>query len=285
MFWEREAEKPPVRSWADPELMGLPSSVEGPASGQAVITDGAEIAKPINYNSFSGTDLQCLMYVPGANRLDQQRYADPRSDQITRKLFAELQTLTISSTRNVYPVRRLNESSPFRYTRGARTIAGTLIFSVLSRDVLAEFYRYDKQEIDDGAPFFVDQIPAFSIFIHGANEMGGVVNAALLNVTLVNFGQTLSVDDIYLESTYTYVAQYFLPFVDDPHAFLQRRTDIEKKMLRPASLAWEFPHPKTLTDPRDETEEWADYIWQKMHLEWFAGGPNAIYDEDVKVPD
>lgn len=235
---------PPLLSWHDERYLPGGAAQRGVASGRGSQSDSPDPA-PLVYNSFSGADLQCLMYMETPSWPERRMTGDTGHDTNSRianwKLFAELQTLTISSTRNVFPVRRLGESHSHAYTRGARTIAGTMIFGMLNRDVMAEFYRRWSGEVQEDAPFFVDQIPPFSIFIHGANEYGGVTNAALIDVTLVNYGQTLSVDDIYLESTYSYVARHFFPFVEDTAAFLRRRTALLSTRTGAMSMRWNLP--------------------------------------------
>ena len=217
------------------------------ANAPLTITDNPDSAtrRVTAYNnSFSGSDIQCLMFMPRFLPEEQEAIGSgpgtgSLKEMTTYKIFAEIQTITVSSTRNVFPIRRLGESHAHKYTRGARTIAGTLVFSVLNQDVMADFYRRHTGEVDTSAPFFVDQIPPFTITAMAENEYGGVASAALVNVHLTNFGQTISVDDIFMESTYSYVAEHYFPFVDDPREFL-RRLDLEYKgpMDAPFSQKW-----------------------------------------------
>ena len=67
-----------------------------------------------------------------------------------------------------------------------------MVFTTFTRDVFAEFYRVSGYDnfTDPTAPFFVDQIPQFHIMISAANEYGLHAQAALINVTLTNFGTT-----------------------------------------------------------------------------------------------
>lgn len=181
-------------------------------------------------NSFSGCDVNCFLLMPEPDNKEQilaqmgmskEDYPFPALKQ-----FAEIETLSISSARSVFPVRRLGENHVHRYTRGGRSIAGTMVFTTFSRDVFAEFYRVHGQDNFFGsnanAPFFVDQIPPFHMLLSASNEYGMVANAALINVTLSNWGTTLSVHDLKIESTYTYVAQFFFPFVQDYTQFMQK---------------------------------------------------------------
>jgi len=156
--------------------------------------------------SYSGSDVMCLMFIP-----DQQNGNIKASGFI--EIEDSLQTLTVSSARSVSPVRRLGETNPVAYTRGSRTIAGSMVFTVGLRDA---FIKALTKSLGDGEPLreptlFVDQIPKFSVFLQATNELGGVSTAVLTNITLTNFGTTFSIDDIYTESTFTYVAEQYFP--------------------------------------------------------------------------
>lgn len=183
-------------------------------------------------NSFTGADINCYLLMPEPTNkaevlaqmgIDSSEYPYP-----AMKHFAELETISISSARSVFPVRRLGEDHVHRYTRGSRTIAGTMVFTTFSRDVFAEFYRIHSQDRFFGTnaapPFFVDQIPPFHILLSAVNEYGMAANAALVNVNLSNWGTTLSIHDLKVESTYTYVAQFMFPFVQDYTSFMEKVT-------------------------------------------------------------
>lgn len=170
----------------------------------------------LKLDSFSGTDLSAILVMPTPSastmkqlNLDPDKYKYP-----TTRVFAELQTLSISSARSVAPVRRLGEAHVHEYLRGPRTIAGSMVFTTFSRDVFAEFYRlHGSDTFNQNVPMHVDQIPEFHILIQAANEYGTFGAMALVGVTLTNFGTTMSVHDLMLESSYTYVARMMYPFV------------------------------------------------------------------------
>jgi hypothetical protein len=165
---------------------------------------GALDGQGLRFNSFSGVDIKTAVWIPPAHD------ADPGSF----KTWGELQTLTVSSERPAGPVRVLGAAAPRGYVRGVRTIAGSMIFTVLDRDVFADIYKGYEGENPDQFPSFVDQIPPFHIIIDATNEMGFAAGSAIIGATITNFGTTYSVDDLMLEATYTYVAQYVHPFVN-----------------------------------------------------------------------
>lgn len=179
---------------------------------QQRMTDLANQAKG---SSYSGSDITATIVMPTpvkASNGNNGPYGQRQSVLIT----GEMQTITISSARSVSPVRTLGTVAPQAFTRGGRTIAGTMIFSNLLRDAFIEHYQQGKDSGEtDFDSFFVDQIPSFDIVLTAANEYGAVANAVIKGITISNFGTTMSVDDMYMESTYTYVAEQFWPFVED----------------------------------------------------------------------
>jgi hypothetical protein len=156
--------------------------------------------------SYAGSDILCLITIPA---LHNETTDDPGFSEIENKL----QTVTVSSARSVMPVRRLGETNPVAYARGSRTIAGSMVFTAGLRDA---FVNMLSKSYSDGEPIreptiFVDQMPKFSMVFQASNELGGISTAILQNITLTNFGTTFSIDDIYTESTYTYVAEQYFP--------------------------------------------------------------------------
>jgi len=98
--------------------------------------------------------------------------------------------------------------------KGSRTVAGSMVFTVLNRDVWANLFQLDKSEALSHNPYTVDQIPPFNITITAINEQPGYAcSQAILGVRLCNFGTTYSVDDLILESTYSYQAEAITPFL------------------------------------------------------------------------
>lgn len=151
-------------------------------------------------STFSGCDMQVSFFIPGHN----PQY----------KVFGELQTLSISSARSFSPVRTLGRTRPKEYLRGGRTYAGSLILTELDYDALLEVMApSDREQVEGGGYyFFVDQLPEFNITITATNEYGRSITRSVIGVTLINYGTTLSVDNMYTESQYTYVAQHVTPF-------------------------------------------------------------------------
>jgi len=190
----------------------LPQGMRGNWS----INDLPQLDNPISWSSMTGVDMVAMF------RFEDIKFDDKEDDPLAHfKVFAELQTISISATRSVHPVRCLGESAARAYTRGARTFAGSLIFTMFDRDPFEDVSRLavDQEKFDGREPFFIDQIPEFDIIITAVNEYGAVSKALLGGVTLTNYGTTLSIHDIYTEISYTYVARWYIPMTADLRAF------------------------------------------------------------------
>ena len=173
---------------------------------------------PVQWNSLTGVDMVAAF-----------RFRTTDQNALATTTFAELQTLSISSTRSVYPVRCLGESLVRAYTRGARTFAGSLIFTMFDRDPLMELSQRDdlQEALNPDEPFFMDQLPEFDIIVSGINEYGAMSTAIVGGVTITNYGTTLSIHDIYTEISYTYVARFYIPFSPD-----RRAVDAARDMMQ-----------------------------------------------------
>lgn len=192
-----------------------------------------ELGKQANHQSFAGTDIQAFMYMP----LYTKGSAAAGTKGGPSKQFGTLQTMSISSTRSVSPVRTLGRASPVAYTRGARTIAGTLVFATINQDVFADVYDVAIGETAQSAStsLLSDQMPPFSIVLTAGNEKGAVATQIIHGITLVNYGTTYSIDDLYTETTYTYVATDIMPLLSrQVNRGLTRYQQAEKALVQKA---------------------------------------------------
>lgn len=154
--------------------------------------------------SFSGCDIRAGIFVPRGKSSNNDEF----------KEFAELQTLALSSHRGTSPVRCLGEHWAREYSRGSRTHAGTLVFSVLQNDVFQDLLSLGQHESYTPFTTVSDQIPPFTITVSAVNELGQEAAMVIYGVVLLDTGMTLSIDDIFTESSYSFVAKWASPFVD-----------------------------------------------------------------------
>ncbi|MEK1829060.1 virion structural protein [Priestia megaterium] len=143
------------------------------------------------YTSFSGADIVAVITLPNGK---------PR-------VLGELQTISYSTYRPTAPVYALGQIGAKGVVRGARTVAGSLIFTVFDRhvlhDVLQDFNSNNEQGYKSNK---VDQLPAFDIVIQFLNEYGQSAKLCIYGVHLISEGQTMSVEDMITESTMEFIA-------------------------------------------------------------------------------
>lgn len=155
------------------------------------------------YNSYAGTDIVAEIVLP--------------NEKLT---LGELQTISYSIHRENVPVRILGRVTPVGFVKGPRTIAGSMIFTVFN---YYAFYRINqfKNAVNSGLYPLSDMLPPFDIVLTFANEVGSISKMKIYGVTIVDEGQTMSVDDLIVEQTYQFMArgiQPLLGFAMDPAA-------------------------------------------------------------------
>lgn len=122
-------------------------------------------------------------------------------------VLGELQTLSYSIHNEKAPVRNIGNINAKDYVTGPRTIAGSLVFAVFNshwmENILAKIDEVGQMKDKD---YVTDTIPPFDIVCSMANEYGFESYLVLSGVRVMNEGQVMSTQDIYVENTYQYVA-------------------------------------------------------------------------------
>ena len=142
--------------------------------------------------SFTGADIKAIAAVGGSI-----------------KVLGSLQTITYSVHREKSSVLLLGRVNPISFTRGPRTIAGSMVFTVFNREVLEELSNvYPDDPIDgDFGSILVDQIPPFNVTITFLNEDGFLSSLVIYGIDIVDDGQTMSVNDMIIENVKGYKAR------------------------------------------------------------------------------
>lgn len=183
------------------------------------------------YTSFSGADIQAT--IAGVH-------------------IGTLSAITWSVTREKSPIFTLGSPNPRSFTRGKRGIAGSMMFTTMDRsamyDVIAKNVSNDSFKIwtrtwnllpnmnsqvaaniasvdnSDASvkraiPYYADQILPFDITITFSNEYGQAAVRAIYGVELINEGSGVSMDDITIEESMTYVARELGPMIPTTRGF------------------------------------------------------------------
>lgn len=143
--------------------------------------------------TYTGIDVTPVISIPGRSPVT----------------IGEISTISISTHMEKFPVRTCGRRNPLGFSNGQRTIAGSLVFSLI------DVYPFYRMMNDAGDAFWdlaaeyplADSLPPFDITITLNNEYedrGAVMR--LFGVTIVDDGTVFSIDDLVTENTYSYMA-------------------------------------------------------------------------------
>lgn len=167
------------------------------------------------------------------------------------KQLGELQTISWSVYREKSPVRTLGSVYPRSFTRGGRTIAGTMVFTIFHKHVLHELLNgyfnayntgtsdYDRNQYTINLP---DQIPPIDISLIFANEYGAKSHMGIYGVEFVQDGGTFSIEDIFSENVVQYVARDIDPM---------RTTEVAVLSTKGPTKEWTKTSTQLMADEED----------------------------------
>jgi len=180
----------------DPDTLAgriTPALAAGAQARFAMLPDGGR-------QTFTGSDIRLMIEI-----------ADPLGPKRWSKQLVECTTISVSVFRVKDPARACGYIGPKGYSRGGRTVAGTLVLTQFTQDVLLEFLSAfalrDKSKDTKYAK--IDQLPPFNITMIFTNETGYASFRRLLGVEFVTDGTVYSVNDAFSEQTISYVCSDF----------------------------------------------------------------------------
>jgi len=181
---------------------------------------------PFSNMSFAGVDIQATMVLP---RMGTETSSDV-GDFIE---LGEIQTISYSIHRENSPVRTVGHVNPRGFVKGSRTIAGSLIFTVFNEYAFYRIKRFKNTLANKNYAPLADMLPPFDIVLTFFNEYGLAAKMKIYGVTIVDEGQTMSVDDLITEQTYTYMARGIQPLmhidpIEDRNIYSNSSDDMRK---------------------------------------------------------
>ena len=144
---------------------------------------------PINanntfYKTYTGTDTLVFVIFPESKPI----------------ILGSLTTISYSIFREKRPVPLLGKINTGGYTRGMRTIAGSMIFTVINQHFVEDIVQqipylsaHDKIK--------ADELPFFDVMIVCANEYGANAQMMLYGVEFLDDAQVISINDMFIENT------------------------------------------------------------------------------------
>lgn len=150
------------------------------------------------YDSYSGCDIIVtarLTNITGSEKAQKEKIYT----------LGSIQTLSVSTHQDKKPVRVIGSANALDYTMGQRTIAGSLVFAVFDKHFATEMFE-DLKEMTNKTFLLPDELPALDLTITFANEYGRTSRMAIYGLRIINEGQVMSINDLYTENTYQFVA-------------------------------------------------------------------------------
>lgn len=178
--------------------------------------------------TYTGSDLRIIVDLVNADTTTQNV---PQLKQLV-----ECTTFTISVHREKAAVRAAGYINPKGFARGRRTIAGTLVLTQFTVDVLYNFLKSQQllaHDVSKDTQYVkVDQLPPFNMTLLFTDEFGNVSYRRVLGVDFVTDGVVYSSQDMLAEQTISYMASDFTPLLDINSSALFR-PDVASQIFSP----------------------------------------------------
>lgn len=192
----------------------LADIIQNPLSlaGQTVFNPASGVAESFinNTMTYTGSDIRVIVDLVNTDTSSSQRGE-------TKQLI-ECTTFTISIHREKAAVRAAGYINPKGFARGRRTIAGTMVLTQFTVDVLYKFLKGQQMSAHDLSKdtqyVKVDQLPPFNMTLLFTDEFGNVSYRRVLGVDFVTDGVVYSSNDMLSEQTVSYMASDFTPLLD-----------------------------------------------------------------------
>lgn len=190
------------------ELIQDPTSL----TGQRVFNPAGQLPESFvnNITTYTGSDVRIIVDLVNATTTSNL------ASEV--KQLIECTTFTVSIHREKATVRAAGYINPKGFARGRRTIAGTIVVTQFTVDILYKFLKGQAllgHDISKDTHYVkIDQLPPFNMTLLFTDEYGNVSYRRILGVDLVTDGVVYSTNDMLTEQTISYMASDFTPLLD-----------------------------------------------------------------------
>jgi hypothetical protein len=222
----------PKSKYAQDTLKREINDLERDAQNESLIINDLEGAVNLPFNLNVGGENQVIESTPEllAFRVESYERLDVINRQLSNKqeelssvlnapttiTLGEISSLSWSIFREKSPVRPLGSVYPKSYTRGPRTIGGSMVFTVFNKHALHQLLDSNFKHYSTGTTDYekqqytatlIDQLPPLDISLAFVNEYGTVSHMGIYGVDFMQEGTTFSVEDIFSENVIQYTAR------------------------------------------------------------------------------
>ena len=151
---------------------------------------GRNMWRERKYETFSGADMVVYFAFPGHRPVD----------------IGTASLISYSIYREKKQVRTIGAINTKGITKGPRTVSGRMVFTVV-REHIVEMIKRELPYLRGIKNIIMDELPPFDILVSFGNEYGASAGLVIQGVTLVDEQKTLTVDDLFTENIFTYLAR------------------------------------------------------------------------------
>lgn len=119
-------------------------------------------------------------------------------------------TVSVTSYREKKQFRTIGRITPRGITKGPRTVSGKIIFTVIKEHIV-ETLKTTIPYLNDYSTLKFDELPSFDVMVSMGNEYGGAATMVINGVTTVDEQKTLSIEELFTENIFTYLARDYQP--------------------------------------------------------------------------
>lgn len=172
--------------------MGLGDGFQVANSLVGYATEAAkdQMVPPTTFRSFTATDI----------------YATVLLSDSTEFHLGNLSLISVSTHRDSFPVGAMGYVAPRGFTKGHRTVAGSLVFSGIDRNAFYELGR-----IWSPGYTLYDTLPPFDVLIVYVNEMGDAAYERIEGIEILDYSRTVSLENLIPYESYSYSAINYHP--------------------------------------------------------------------------
>jgi disulfide oxidoreductase YuzD len=159
-----------------------------------------------SFTSFSPSDIIATITIPNKEPV----------------VIGSLNSISYSIYRSKFPVLGLGRITPKGFTRGARTITGTLNFMDFNQSIVFDLMKEMKE---NGYKIIMDEMPMFDVTVTLANEFGERSTFTIYGVTSFTESKNITVKGIEISTFYEFFALDITPLT----SLKNKRTENEDK--------------------------------------------------------
>lgn len=266
----------PTGKGGSPKAPGTPPPQDTtPKESQKDLGPKASIYTKTNV-SFSGCDM-----VVSANM-------KTTAGHVVSVVMGSVQTVSYSIYRKLSPILNIGNVNAKDYVGGPRTIAGSLVFTVFNKhwasQLMDEFM--ESEGYASTRKVLMDEVAPIDLTIAMANEYGVNSRLAIYGIRLFSEGQVMSINDIYTENTYQYVAlniDYLanVNATDDVWAEYQKRMSVRETITAQTSPVNKGDTSRVESHvPEEEKQKYPPYVPGKTGGSGKTPGPGQVTGDD-----